>query len=80
MNQEVIVQFPVGHMPRLWAPSPLGGVQEAPIDDSLSSLIFLSLSLSLKINKNIFLKNKMGLPQNVTLNLYSIYIGKLLLE
>nr|KAF6268341.1 hypothetical protein mMyoMyo1_011277 [Myotis myotis] len=46
---------PSGHRPGLWAPSPVGGgCREQPIRDSLSSWMFLSLSLPLsEINKDI---------------------------
>lgn len=56
MHQEVTVGFLVGAYAQVGAQSPLGDVQEAPIDD-IVSWMFQSPFLS-EINENI---NKQGL-------------------
>ena len=65
-----------GHMPGLWARSPVGGAREATTHWCFSLSLSLSLPLSLKINKSFkTLKNKMW---NIYMNI-SLIKGKLVI-
>ena len=49
-NPRVLVRFPVGHMPGLWARSPVGATWEATTHWSFSPFLPPSHPLTLKIN------------------------------